>query len=282
MVRQEPAKLPFPSSNLGATFMLFLVATPIGNLSDISLRALETLKKVDYILCEDTRTSGSLLNQYSIDKPLKSFHLFNEKKMEDSIIADLAKGLEIALISDAGTPGINDPGEALVQRCQKERLPYTGIPGPCSPILALTLSGFETSRFQFIGFLPKKPGEQKKALIDALFYEGITLFFESPHRIHKTLETIHRYAPDAEIALMRELTKRYEEVLRGRAQELLEAEIRGEIVVALKGGKKMSQDPRELLKELSENFDLEKAEALKLAAHLLGIPKKQLYLLDNS
>lgn len=256
---------------------LYLVATPIGNLSDLSLRAIETLKKVDMILCEDTRTSLPLLRHYEIQKPLKSFHMFSEKKEEEGVIRALKEGQEIALISDAGTPGINDPGERLIKRCHQEGIPCTAIPGACSPIVALTLSGLPMEKFQYIGFLPKKGGERKKALLDALFYEGVTLFFESPQRIHQTLEEIAEWGPTHQLAIVREITKKYEEVLRGVASDLLKAEIRGEIVVVLEGNATSGQDPEELVPELMERFDLPKPEAIKLAANLLGLPKKEVY-----
>ena len=211
--------------------MLHLVATPIGNLADITFRAVETLKNVDLILCEDTRTSGILLKKYDIKTPKKSFHLFNEKKMEGSIIQDLKSGKEIALISDAGTPGISDPGQRLIQRCHKEEIAVTSLPGACSPIVALTLTGFEMERFQFLGFLPKRPSKRKKALAEALAYPGATIFFESPHRIKKTLGEIAEMSPDCEIAVVREITKMYEECLLGKASDLLEKEIRGEITL---------------------------------------------------
>lgn len=136
--------------------MLFLVATPIGNLSDITFRAIETLKSCDYILCEDTRHSRPLLTHYDIQKPLKSFHKFNEALKEDHIIKDLQDGMKIALVSDAGTPGISDPGLKLVQRCREEGIDVVAIPGACAAIIALSCSGFDTNRFQFFGFLPKK------------------------------------------------------------------------------------------------------------------------------
>ena len=259
--------------------MLYFIATPIGNLKDLSFRALETLSSVDYILCEDTRTSSVLLKYYKIHKPLKSFHKFNEKSFEDHVIRDLENGTSIALISDAGTPGINDPGGRLAKRCQEEGLPYSAIPGACSPILALTLSGFLVDRFQFIGFLPKKEGEKKKALLDALFYPGQTVFFESPHRIHSTLQEIATLAPKQRVAIVREMTKVHEEVLTGRAEELVDSDIRGELVVVFEGSASFDEnlEPKKLVQHLMETFDLIRPEAIKMAAHLLGIPKKQIY-----
>lgn len=259
--------------------MLYLVATPIGNLQDISLRALEVLKSVDLILCEDTRTSGTLCKKHGIKTPLKSFHKFSESKQEDTVVADLKAGKNIALISDAGTPGINDPGQRLVQRCHIEGLEVTSIPGPSAPILALTLSGFPFERFQFVGFLPKKAGERKDVLIDAFFYRGVTVCFESPNRIQTTLQEIAKWGPEQDIAICREMTKTYEEVLRGKASDFLEKEWRGEIVLIIQGGKDIPHpiDPKKHVKQLQEEYGLEKQEALKLAATLRGESKKDLY-----
>jgi 16S rRNA (cytidine1402-2'-O)-methyltransferase len=259
--------------------MLFLVATPVGNLQDISLRAIETLQSADLILCEDTRTSKPLCQKYAIETPLESFHKFSESKKEKAIIEELLAGKQIALISDAGTPGINDPGQRLVEACHLNGIKVTSIPGPSSPILALTLSGFAFERFQFIGFLPKKGGPRKDALIDAFFYPGVTVCFESPQRIHQTLEEIARFAPEQDVAICREMTKTYEEVLRGKAKDLLSHEMRGEIVLIIRGSLDLPHptDPKEHVTMLMEQFSLDKQEALKLAATLRGESKKDLY-----
>lgn len=259
--------------------MLYLVGTPVGNLQDISLRALEVLKSVDLILCEDTRSSGVLCKKHGIETPLKSFHMFNEAKSENSVVLELQAGKDIALISDAGTPGINDPGQRLVARSHIEGLEVTSIPGPSAPILALTLSGFAFERFQFVGFLPKKAGERKSVLIDAFFYPGVTVCFESPKRIQTTLQEIAKWSPEQEIAICREMTKTYEEVLRGKASDLLESKMRGEIVLVIQGGKVVPHPlaPKEHVEKLQEEYGLEKQEALKLAATLRGESKKDLY-----
>ena len=170
--------------------MLYLVSTPIGNLSDITHRAIETLKSVDYILCEDTRRSSILLKAHGITTHLKSFHKFSEKREEERVVENLKSGKSIALISDAGTPGIADPGQRLVARCRKEGISVTSLPGPSAPIVALTLSGFSMERFQFLGFLPKKTSERKQLLNSMLFYSGVSIFFESPKRIQATLKEI--------------------------------------------------------------------------------------------
>lgn len=217
--------------------MLYIVATPIGHLGDFSPRAQETLKLVEYILCEDTRTSRILLERFAISKPLKSFHKFNEAKAQEAILQDLRHGKSIALISDAGTPGISDPGEQLIKNAIKVGVKITHIPGPSALITALILSGLPTTPFQFVGFLPKKVGDYKKTLELHLAYPGTTLLYESPHRL---MTLLHHLPPQRPIAIARELTKKFEEIVRGSAQELLHhfqnVEPRGEFVVVIGQG----------------------------------------------
>ena len=217
--------------------MLYLVSTPIGNLADFSYRAVEILKKCDYILCEDTRHSRVLLEHYGIGTPLKSYHKFNETKSLEPILADLKEGKTLALISDAGTPLISDPGQELVLHCRKEQVPVSAIPGACAAIDALVLSGLPAAPFQFIGFLPKKEKELQTALSQALIYNGTTIAYESPHRIEETLSCIAQIDPQRELCIARELTKMYEECLSGTAFMLLEHfkanAPRGEIVLLI-------------------------------------------------
>jgi 16S rRNA (cytidine1402-2'-O)-methyltransferase len=201
--------------------MLYLVATPIGNLEDFTYRAVRILQECDYILCEDTRTSRVLLKHYNIDKPLVSFHKFSEKRGEKQVVQDLENGQTVGLISDAGTPLLCDPGYSLVQKCIENKLEFTAIPGPSSVLQALLLSGFSTLPFQFLGFISKKSGAREKSLRAALVYEGISLFFETPHRIQKTLEVLKNIAPDHLIAIAREMTKKFEECLRDIPENLL-------------------------------------------------------------
>ncbi|NGX43000.1 MAG: Ribosomal RNA small subunit methyltransferase I [Chlamydiae bacterium] len=267
--------------------MLYLVATPIGNLDDISYRAVETLKSCDYILCEDTRHSKILLNHYGISKPLKSFHQFSEAYKEKQIIQDLNNGKNIALISDAGTPGISDPGERLVKRCREEELDVTAIPGACAAIVALSSSGFDTRRFQFLGFLPRKMGELKQTLLDVLRYPGTSICYESPKRVEKVLQLLKELAPERVLTIARELTKKFEEMRQGNAEELLtyfaSHPLKGEIVIlfsesldeALIKWEKLT--PEEHVKELQDTYHLTKKEAIKLAAELRGIPKRNIY-----
>lgn len=220
--------------------MLYIVATPIGNLEDLSVRAVKTLSAVDYILAEDTRHTLILLRHYNITKPLISFHEHNEHIRCAQAIADIQAGKSIALVSDAGTPLISDPGFLLVQKAIQEKVPYTTIPGPCSAIAALTLSGFAPTPFQCIGFLPKSEGRRKRALENALQYPGTTIFFESPKRALKTLKTLISFAPLTPIVICRELTKKFEQVLSGTAQELFDActarPLKGELVFLIPEG----------------------------------------------
>lgn len=212
--------------------MLFIVGTPIGNLQDITLRALTTLKESDYILCEDTRRTKALCRHFEIVTPLLSFHKFNEKSREEKLILDLQAGKKISLVSDAGMPTIADPGFMLIRRCQEESLPITCIPGPSAVITALCLSGLDGSTFQFLGFMPKKPGAIQRCIERAQNFPGTTVFFDTPHRLLKTL----KYFPEeARLVVIREMTKIFEEVVKGSPSELIEhfskKSVKGEFVL---------------------------------------------------
>jgi 16S rRNA (cytidine1402-2'-O)-methyltransferase len=263
--------------------MLILIATPIGNREDLSHRAIDALRTADLILCEDTRHSGRLLKHYDIHSPLKSYHKFNEAKQEEELLALISEGQKIALISDAGTPGINDPGQRLVARCRQDKLPVTAIPGACAAILALTLSGLPSDRFQFIGFLDKKPDSLRRQVAETLHFPGTTIAYESPHRIQKTLSLISEIAPRADLAIARELTKRYEEVDIGPAEELSmrwkERTVKGEIVL-LFGPYSVpweNEPPAVQIREVEEILGLKSKDAIKLISELRGIPKRDLY-----
>ncbi len=264
--------------------MLTIISTPIGNLQDISLRALETLKSVAYILAEDTRHSLQLLRHFGIEKRLVSFHELNERPRQDAIIKDLLSGKEIALISDAGTPLVSDPGFLLVQECIRQKIPYTTIPGPSAVISALVLCGFSPTPFQFVGFLPKKQQELARQLNAMVTYTGTSLAFESPHRIQKTLTLLTTLAPQARLAIVREITKQFEECLRGTAAEILSQknnEWRGEMVLCIEGilrKKDLSDsDVKEYIHELMHSQGLSKKEALQVAAKSLDLSKRNLY-----
>jgi 16S rRNA (cytidine1402-2'-O)-methyltransferase len=220
---------------------LFLVPTPIGNLGDITLRGLEVLKSVDCILAEDTRTSATLLKHYEISKPLQSFHIFNEHKTLASLIQRMQNGETMALITDAGTPGISDPGFLLVRECLKSGLRVESLPGATALIPALVNSGFPTDRFVFEGFLPHKKGKQTalKKLADE---ERTIVLYESPHRLVKTLEQMAPFfGEDRQVSVSRELTKLYEETFTGTLSVVTahfkSKEVKGEIVIVIDGKK---------------------------------------------
>jgi 16S rRNA (cytidine1402-2'-O)-methyltransferase len=217
--------------------MLYVVSTPIGNLGDITLRALEVLKSVDVIAAEDTRHSGMLLKRFEIKKPLLSYHEHNEAMRAAQLVERLAAGEDVALITDAGTPALSDPGARLIRECIKRRLPFTIVPGPSSILTALVGSGFSTEQFCFRGFLPVKSGRRERELRGAAEREETTVFFESPYRLTKTLAACIEIMPDRQLCVARELTKKFEEFQRGTASELLahyEAHPpKGEIVVMI-------------------------------------------------
>lgn len=221
---------------------LYLVPTPIGNLGDITLRGLEILKSVDVILAEDTRTSGRLLQHYSITKPLQSFHIFNEHKTLGGLIKRMQGGEVMALITDAGTPGISDPGFLLVRECLRAEIRIESLPGATAFVPALIKSGFPSDRFVFEGFLPHKKGKQ--TLLKALAEEERTIiFYESPHRLTKTLEQMKEFfGADRPVSVSRELTKHFEETVTASLTEVLThfqaKEVKGEIVVIIDGKKR--------------------------------------------
>lgn len=218
---------------------LYLIPTPIGNLEDITLRAINILRDVDAILAEDTRTSGVLLKHLGISKPLYSYHIFNEHQTVQRIVAQLKSGKTIALVSDAGTPAISDPGFLLVRECLKNEIPVECLPGPTAFVPALVNSGLPADRFTFEGFLPHKKGRQTR-LQELAREERTMIFYESPHRLLKSLEQFTQYfGSDRPASVSRELTKLFEETVRGTLQEIIayfaEKTIKGEIVIVVQG-----------------------------------------------
>jgi 16S rRNA (cytidine1402-2'-O)-methyltransferase len=201
--------------------MLYVVATPIGNLGDITLRALEILKSVDLVAAEDTRHSGILLKHFQIHKPLISFHEHNEAMRTAQLVERLAAGEKIALITDAGMPGFSDPGARLIRECIKRELDFTIIPGPSSILTALVGSGFSCVKFFFGGFLPIKSGQRERELRAAAAREETSIYFESPYRLAKTLRAAVGVLEDRQLCVARELTKKFEEFRRGTAADLL-------------------------------------------------------------
>jgi 16S rRNA (cytidine1402-2'-O)-methyltransferase len=201
--------------------MLYVVATPIGNLGDITVRALEVLKSVDVVAAEDTRHSGMLLKHFEIKKPLVSYHEHNEAMRTAQLVDRLAGDENVALITDAGTPALSDPGARLIRACIERGLPLTIIPGPSSILAALVGSGFSTERFYFGGFLPVKSGQRERELRAMAERGETTIFFESPYRLTKTLAVCTDIMPDRQLCVARELTKKFEEFRHGIASELL-------------------------------------------------------------
>jgi 16S rRNA (cytidine1402-2'-O)-methyltransferase len=222
--------------------ILYLIASPIGNLGDMSGRAIEVLKTVELVASEDTRRTRILFTHYAITTPLDSYHDHTSSEKREHFIKELLEGKSIALISDAGTPLINDPGYRLVQRCIEEGIPVTAVPGPCSPINALVLSGMGTDKFIYWGYLPHKPGKRKKDL-EYLAALGITaVVLESTHRIIKALAEMTEILGDRQIAVCREMTKKFEEVFRGTSKEAFDhfskSTVKGEFVVVIGIGDK--------------------------------------------
>ncbi|MDD5044884.1 MAG: 16S rRNA (cytidine(1402)-2'-O)-methyltransferase [Candidatus Omnitrophica bacterium] len=217
--------------------MLFVVSTPIGNLKDITLRALETLKSVDLVAAEDTRHSGILLKHYQIDKPLTSYHSYNRIKKAEELLVLLKQGKSVALISDSGTPGISDPGSYLIRLSIDNGIAVSFIPGPTALIAALVLSGLPTQRFSYEGFLPVKQGRRISRLKELAGEERTVIIYESCHRLLKLLSEVFSVMGDVEIACARELTKQFEEVRRGKVKEILEyfknKKPRGEFVIVV-------------------------------------------------
>ncbi len=220
--------------------MLYVVPTPIGNLEDITLRALRVLKEVSVILAEDTRTSKKLLAHYEIDTPLKAFHAHNEHAVTAAIVQQLNQNIDMALISDAGTPGISDPGFLLIRACHEAQIPVVSLPGPSASLTALIASGLPSDKFYFEGFLPHKKGRQTRlAFLAELPFTFI--LFESPHRLLKCLQQLAEHCgPDRQASVCRELTKIHEEVRRDTLQNLYDyfngpGTVKGEIVIVVSG-----------------------------------------------
>lgn len=267
-------------------FGLYVTATPIGNLGDITLRALEVLKGADAILCEDTRITARLLNHFGIKKPLISYHEHNADKVRPGIIRRLENKEILALVGDAGSPLISDPGYKLVRAAQDKKIPVYPIPGPAAPVAALMAAGLPTDKFYFAGFLPSKQGARLKALEALKNLPATLVFFESPRRVVKTLGAmVEVFGPEREAALCREMTKIYEEVIRLPLGDLLKnletrASIKGEIVLLVgpAGGNDIQMDAGKIdqaLKVALKTMSIKEAAAV--IATLTGKPRKELY-----
>jgi 16S rRNA (cytidine1402-2'-O)-methyltransferase len=264
---------------------LYVCATPIGNLGDITLRVLDTLKQVNFIAAEDTRHSRKLLNHYQITTPLLSYHQHNEKYRTDEIITRLKAGEKCALISDAGMPGISDPGHVLIDACLQENLKVDVLPGPNAALTALVLSGMPTESFIFLGFLPSGNGERKKVLGSLVELPFTCVFYEAPHRLVRTLEDMLEIMGDRQTAVARELTKIHQSVHKGLTSELRDVfrqlPPKGECCILLAPYVRREEkgQPSDWLAEVNE-MELEgknPKEAMKLVAQKRGISKREIY-----
>lgn len=271
--------------------MLYLCATPIGNLEDITFRVLRTLKEVDLIAAEDTRNSIKLLNHFEIKTPMTSYHEYNKIEKAYQLVEKLREGKNIALITDAGTPGISDPGEDLVRICYEEGIPVTSLPGPAACITALTMSGLPTRRFAFEAFLPRDKKERADVLGSLADETRTIIIYEAPHHLVKTLEELHEVLGNRRLSICRELTKRYEEKTLTTIEDSLifykDNEPRGEYVLVLEG--KTFEEQRKEQQESWESMSIEAhmavyeeqgvdhKEAMKLVAKDRGISKRDVY-----
>ena len=274
------------------TGTLYLCATPIGNLQDITLRVLDTLKEVDLIAAEDTRNTLGLLNHYGIKKPLTSYHEHNKYEKAQELADRLLKGENIALVTDAGTPAISDPGEVLAAVCIERGIRVTSLPGACALITALTMSGMPARRFCFEGFLPTDKKERSHVLGQLKTEERTVIFYEAPHHLKTTLKELQESAgPDRKVTLCRELTKRFEEAVPMTLQEAVEyykeKDPRGEYVLVLEGAdrEQIRAQEQESWQEISvaehvalyERQGMDRKEAMKKAAADRGVSKRDIY-----
>lgn len=271
--------------------VLYLVATPIGNLADISERALKVLSEVDFVAAEDTRNTGLMLSRFDISKPMISYFEHNKRERGEIIVDRIEAGESCALVTDAGTPAISDPGEDIVRLCHERGVKVTSIPGCCAAVTALTLSGLPTGRFTFEGFLSTSKSERRERLSELASEQRTMIFYEAPHKLRNTLDDLlSHFGGDREISLCREITKLNEEVCRTTIAEAVEIyrekEPRGEYVLVISGAKKTEikpdypDDPLEHVNQLIEG-GMSKMEAVKAVAKARGIPKNEIYNLVN-
>lgn len=270
---------------------LYLCATPIGNLGDMTPRVVETLRNVDIIAAEDTRNSLKLLTHFEIHTPMTSYHEYNKVEKAHALIAKMAQGQDVALITDAGTPAISDPGEVLVKLCHEAGIHVTSLPGAAACITALTLSGLSTRRFSFEGFLPPDKKERAEVLEECRDESRTMIFYEAPHHLKKTLQELHTALGDRRVTLCRELTKKFETVMPTTLQGALDFyeanEPRGEYVLVLEGRSREEkrQEARENWLEmpveehvaLYERQGMGRKDAMKQAARDRGVSKRDIY-----
>ncbi|MGE5205364.1 MAG: 16S rRNA (cytidine(1402)-2'-O)-methyltransferase [Chlamydiota bacterium] len=276
------------SENPASSGTLFLVGTPIGNLEDITLRALRTLKEADLIACEDTRQTQRLLTHYNIGAPTISYHEHNEMTRSAELVKKLEEGAQVALVTDAGMPAISDPGYRLIALAIRHHIPVVPIPGPAAFLAALVASGLPTDSFRFSGFLPAKQGQRRELLESIKESPRTQVFYEAPHRIREALEDVVAVlGPDRPVVLAREVTKLHEEFLRGRAEEVLEwvksRELKGEMTLlvgkAEAGARPAAGAPavRALFDQIVAQEKLDEKAALKKVAKELGLSRSQAY-----
>lgn len=261
--------------------MLYIVATPIGNLSEITYRAVETLKEADAVLCEDTRRTAVLLSHYGISRPLVSYQKFNEREKTAYIIERLEKGENVALVSDAGMPIISDPGSVLLSAVIDRGLEYTVISGPCALINAVVLSGLDASSFCMAGFLPEKKSDRRKYIAKFAEIESTLVFYSPPHNILSDLEFLYSALGDRRFAAVREISKLYEEVIRGNLGDVPEFTVKGEFVIVVEGAKEKENELNALgIAEHVEAYieqGLSKKDAMKKVAADRGLAKSEVY-----
>ncbi len=264
--------------------ILYVVATPIGNLEDISLRAIRTLKEINLIAAEDTRHTKKLLNAYKISTPLISLHEHNEKEKSELIISKINSGMNVAYVSDAGTPCVSDPGHYLIGFAQDENIRVIPIPGPCAVITALSASGFSADSFLFCGFMPARENKRRKFMESLKDDERTIVFYESPMRFSDSLKTLQEVLGDREIVVARELTKIFEEIKRGKISEFIarKTKLKGEITIIIQGGQKAQvvltdEEIINKLKSFSKNKQLSVRDAVAEVAIQTGISKKKVY-----
>ncbi len=271
--------------------VLYLVATPIGNLADISERALKVLSEVDFVAAEDTRNTGLMLSRFDISKPMISYFEHNKRERGEIIVDRIEAGESCALVTDAGTPAISDPGEDIVRLCHERGVKVTSIPGCCAAVTALTLSGLPTGRFTFEGFLSTSKSERRDRLSELASEQRTMIFYEAPHKLRNTLDDLlQHFGGDREISLCREITKLNEEVCRTTIAEAValykEKEPRGEYVLVISGAKKAEiqpdypDDPIEHVNQLIDG-GMSKMDAVKAVAKARGVPKNEIYNLIN-
>lgn len=267
--------------------MLYIVSTPIGNLADISLRALDTLKKVDLIAAEDTRTTHNLLAHYGIETPATSYHQHNILKKTDKLLSELQSGKNVALVSDAGTPGISDPGHELILLCIENGIDVTGIPGPSAIIDALVVSGLPTRRFTFEGFPPRQARE-RRSLFKSLQSENRTMvFYESPHRLMQTFKDMNTCWGNRQIAVVREATKMFEEVYRGTVESAIEhfteTPPRGEFTLVIAGISELDIKPAQDEADIEESLKsliasgISERDAVRNISNSRSISRREVY-----